>query len=286
MIDTSKSLLVFGGPYSNVRAVAALRVEAERRRIAATNVICTGDVVAYCAEPEETVAAIRDWGCAVVAGNCETQLADDAADCGCGFEDGTVCNVLAKDWYSYARQRVSAGSCAWMATLPQSITVEVGGLGVHVLHGGTMANNRFVFGSDTAAIDEELARADADIVVGGHAGLPFVVKRPGGVWFNPGVIGMPANDGTFEVWYGLVEPGRDGVTLSTHRLRYNHGGAAAAMRRAGYADPYAAALETGLWPSLDVLPPAERAATGRALPALSITVSARCRRGPASAVPD
>ena len=29
------------------------------------------DVVAYCAEPVETVALIRDWGCAVVMGNCE-----------------------------------------------------------------------------------------------------------------------------------------------------------------------------------------------------------------------
>lgn len=271
-IDASRPLMVFGGPYSNVRALAALRAEAERRGIAAANTICTGDVVAYCAEPEETVDAIRDWGCLVVSGNCETQLAGDAADCGCGFEDGTACNVLAKDWYSYARTRVSAPSRAWMASLPPNVDFDCAGLRVHVLHGGARANNRFVFASDTAAIDEELDLARADVVVAGHAGLPFIAQRPGGVWFNPGVIGMPANDGTVDVWYGQIERAGRGVRLSTHRLVYDHHGAASAMRRAAYADPYADALESGLWPSLDVLPPAERAATAKRLAPLALSL--------------
>ena len=39
------------------------------------------------------------------------------------------------------------------------------------------------------------------------------------------------------------------------------------MRAAGLPAGYADALETGLWPSLDVLPPAERAAAGRPIEA-------------------
>ena len=39
------------------------------------------------------------------------------------------------------------------------------------------------------------------------------------------------------------------------------------MRAAGLPVGYADALETGLWPSLDVLPPAERAAAGRPIEA-------------------
>jgi hypothetical protein len=35
------------------------------------------------------------------------------------------------------------------------------------------------------------------------------------------------------------------------------------MRRWAHANGYARTLVTGLWPSLDVLPAAERAATGR-----------------------
>ena len=49
-------ILVFGGPYSNLRATQAMRARAEELGIPPSSTICTGDVVAYCAEPEETTA--------------------------------------------------------------------------------------------------------------------------------------------------------------------------------------------------------------------------------------
>src|SRR5262245_5861525 len=103
-------MLVFGGPYSNLRALLAMRMRASELNIPARCCICTGDVVAYCVEPEETITAIRDWGCHVVAGNCEERLAAGAADCGCGFQEGTECDRLAKGWYEFANSRVSAES--------------------------------------------------------------------------------------------------------------------------------------------------------------------------------
>lgn len=258
-------LLVFGGPYSNLRAFTALRARADELGIPASQCICTGDVVAYCAEPEETTAAIRAWGCHVVAGNCEEQLAAGAADCACGFEEGSECERLAKGWYPYANARISPASRAWMADLPKTLIVDVGGWRLRVIHGGVGRINRFVFASEREAIAEELAQVDADIVIAGHAGVPFVEKVGGAVWFNPGVIGMPANDGTSDVWYGLIHVEDGELVLSTHRLEYDHIAAAAAMRRSGHADGYARTLITGLWPSLDVFPPAERAATGQKL---------------------
>src|SRR5215831_10236951 len=62
-------LLVFGGPYSNLNAVRALRARAGALGIRPDQCICTGDVIAYCAEPEETAIAIREWECKVVSGN-------------------------------------------------------------------------------------------------------------------------------------------------------------------------------------------------------------------------
>jgi len=258
-------LLVFGGPYSNLRATEAMRARAEALGIPPASVICTGDVVAYCAEPEETARAVRDWGCRVIAGNCEEQLAAGAADCACGFEEGSECDRLAKGWYPFAAARISAGMRAWMAGLPRTLAFDVAGLRVRVVHGGVAGISRFLFASERAALAEEVALSGADIVVAGHAGLPFIERVGRRVWFNPGVIGMPANDGTADGWYGLVAVEAGRLVLSTHRLAYDHIAAAAAVRRAGHADGYARTLVTGLWPSLDVLPPAERAATGRRL---------------------
>lgn len=268
--DGDGPLLVFGGPYSNLRATEALIAEAGRLDIPPHRVICTGDVVAYCAEPDETARAVARWGCHVIQGNCEQQLAVGADDCFCNFEAGSACDLLARGWYPFASARVSPETRTWMAGLPETLELTLAGVTFRVVHGGVAQVNRWVFASDDAVLAEECAAASTDVVIAGHAGIPFLARAPGAsgracTWFNPGVVGMPANDGTPDVWYGLLTPGAGGVALSTHRLTYDHAGAAAAMRRLGLADGYAGTLVTGLWPSLDVLPSAERAATGKRL---------------------
>jgi predicted phosphodiesterase len=280
-LDLQTPLLVFGGPYSNLRALAALRARADELSIPPSQTICTGDVVAYCAEPEETTRAVRDWGCHVIAGNCEEQLAEASDNCACGFEEGTECAQLAKGWYPFANARTSPESRGWMADLPKTISFTVCGVGFRVIHGGVDVINRFVFASQRDVIAEELARADSDVVIAGHAGVPFIERAGRGIWFNPGVIGMPANDGTPDVWYGLVRIQGDRVVLSTHRLAYDHHGAAAAMRRCGHANGYARTLVTGLWPSLDVFPSTERAATGQRIRSRTLRVPAVARMAPA-----
>src|SRR5262249_54360320 len=154
------------------------------------------------------------------------QLAAAAEDCACGFERGSECERLAKGWYPFANARISAETRAWMGALPTSISVLVGGFRLRVVHGGVQSINRFVFGSERAAIAEELQLADADCVVAGHAGIPFVAKAGRRAWFNPGVIGMPANDGTADTWYGLIGLEGASLLLSTRRLRYDHHAAA------------------------------------------------------------
>ncbi|MFZ4806712.1 MAG: metallophosphoesterase family protein [Hyphomicrobiaceae bacterium] len=275
-LDPSRPLLVMGGPYSNLRATEALRRLAGERDIPPSHVVCTGDVVAYCAEPVETAALVRDWGCHTIGGNCEEQLAAGAADCGCNFAEGSACDRLAKGWYPFANALLPTDLRTWMAGLPATLVLRYGGLTFRVVHGGVDETARWVFASETEKLAEETARAGTDVVLAGHCGVPFLARAGGKTWFNSGALGMPANDGTPDVRYGLVTASPDGaIRLSTHRLAYDHQGAAAAMRRSGHANPYARALVTGLWPSLDVLPPAERAATGQRLRERSLVLRPR-----------
>jgi len=273
-LDATKPLLVFGGPYSNLEATRALRSRADTLGIPAGNAICTGDIVAYCAAPEETSRLIADWGCRVIQGNCEQQLAVAAEDCACNFEDGTECAALAEGWYPYANARMSDEMRAWMAGLPETLRFTYGGRSFRVVHGGTDVVNRWVFQSERNVLAEEVALSGADITLAGHSGLPYIARVGKRVWFNPGVIGMPANDGTADVWYGLIRSIDGGVLLSTHRLAYDYHAAAAAMRRSGHANGYARTLITGLWPSLDILPPAERQATGSRIRPRSMRLAA------------
>jgi predicted phosphodiesterase len=250
-------LLVFGGPYGNLEATEALLAEARRRAIAPSQIVCTGDVVAYCADPQPVIDLVRDSGIRVVMGNCEESLAAQAADCGCGFAEDSACAVLSGQWYPYADQRIDAASRAWMGGLPRRLDLALDGRRLAVVHGGVGEINRFLFASDTAALETALAACGAHGVIAGHCGLPFTRVIGGQLWHNAGVVGMPANDGTPRVWFSLLTPRPDGIRVEHHALGYDHVTAARKMRQAGLPQGYAAALETGLWPSCDVLTPAE-----------------------------
>lgn len=265
-------ILCFGGPYSNLQATQAMRRKAKLLGIPAHRVICTGDVVAYCANPNETCAELRDWGCHIIQGNCEEQLVARADDCGCGFTEGAACDLLSQKWYAFANNNLHSDHRAWMAVLPHRITFDIGGRSARVIHGGAAEISKFIFPS-TPVADKiaEFDTAKTDILIAGHSGIPFAQRFGERVWFNPGVIGMPANDGTPDGWYGLIEQDDDdGLIFTTQRLNYDAQAAADTLRAAGSADPYAQALVSGLWPSLDILPAPERSATGKALEELRV----------------
>ena len=260
-------LLCFGGPYSNLEATRAMRAEATRLGIAADRVICTGDIVAYCANPYETATEIRDWGCHVIKGNCEEQLARRANDCGCGFDDGSSCDLLSRAWYGYADAIITDDLRSWMQGLPETLVFELAGRTIRIIHGGVSQTNRFIFPS-TPAVEKsaELGAANADVVIAGHSGIPFIEPIGQRIWFNPGVIGIPANDGTPDGWFGLITPEANArLCFALKRLPYDASGAATALNASGYAPPYAEALISGRWPAGDVLPSEEATATGHPL---------------------
>lgn len=267
-----RPLMIFGGPYSNLPATTAIIRRASELGIEPNRVICTGDVVAYCAEPEETARILAEWKCHVIQGNCEQQIAEGAEDCGCNFEEGSACDLLSKGWYPFAVARISDDMRTWMRSLPQTLRFRFGGLSFRVVHGGVTDVSKWVFASQSEIVHQECEASTADITIAGHCGLPFIAQSGARIWFNAGVIGMPANDGTTDVWYGLIEKVDAGVKLSTHRLNVDFRHEAASMRKFGHANGYARTLMTGLWPSLDVLPASEREATGKRIAAVELIV--------------
>lgn len=250
-------VLAFGGPYSNLQATQALIAEAGRRGLSPGNVICTGDVVAYGADAREAAQVIRAFGGPVVAGNMELQLGAGAEDCGCGFEDGTACNLMAGAWFAHASGQMTPELRSWMACCPEIITFTHEGRRVAVIHGGVTDVARFLWPcSDEADFEHEWRAAETrvgpiDLVVSGHSGVPFIHAFSFGTWVNAGVIGMPAHDGDPRTFFATLAA--DGPAL--HRLSYDHDAASDAMERAGLRQGYHRALVTGYWPSEDVLPP-------------------------------
>lgn len=255
-------VVLFGGPYGNVQATHAVLDWARTAGVAPDNLICTGDVVAYCGAPAACVAAVRASGCAVIAGNCEVQLAQNADDCGCGFEEGTTCDRLSIEWYAFARTQLDADARDWMTNLPDVITFTHHRKRYGVIHGGARDVAEFIWQTDDDAtfIREwdalEGVVGPVDAVVCGHSGVPFIRETPRGVWLNAGVIGMPPHDGGQDTRFAVLRNGQIGI----ERLQYDVSGAVNDMAAAGLGSDYRDALRSGYWPSEDILPLALRMA--------------------------
>jgi predicted phosphodiesterase len=259
------AVLLCGGAVSNLEALQGLERQARRHGIAPDHIIHTGDVIAYCADAAKAAAFVAERGWRAIKGNVEAQLAASSETCACGFAPGTTCDALTASWYAHADSQMTPDLRRWMADLPDQAEFGLGGRRFRIVHGSVATTNRFMFASmPESEFASELDGTTADAVIAGHTGLPFSRVLGDRLWHNPGSLGLPANDGTPRGWYSVLESAGDGVRLRHLSFRYDHDTAAAKMRAAGLPEGYAACLETGLWPLLDVLPEAEQASTGRA----------------------
>lgn len=249
-------MLLFGGVYSNSAALDALLAIAKQMGIVPENCICTGDVVAYCADAATSVDRIRAFGCPVLAGNCEVQLALDAKDCGCGFDAGSTCNILSRGWYAHALSEVTQAHKTWMGGLPDRIIFTRQGTRYAVIHGGATDISRFIWPvTKDAEIAVEIAAlmdqiGPVDHIIAGHSGIPMQRVIDGIRWTNTGAIGMPAHDGNAQTHYGAL----CGKEFTIKMLPYDMNVTIKAMIKAGLTQGYHETLKTGYWPSEDTLP--------------------------------
>lgn len=265
-----KPILVFGGPYSNLQALQALQTVAVESGIPPERILCTGDIVAYCGQPCEVVDAIREWGIHVLMGNCEESFATQADDCGCGFSEGSSCDLLSAQWFQFAKQALKPEHQHWFAQLPRTIRFTLAGKRVQLVHGSAQRINEFMFAStEEARFSLQFEHSDADMIIAGHSGIPFTKYLSDKLWLNAGAIGMPANDGQRQTWYSIVSPDRTqhSLRIAILPLEYDAKSAHETMLNAGLDNGYADALLNGLWPSMDVLPDVEKQQQGLPLQA-------------------
>jgi hypothetical protein len=143
------------------------------------------------------------------------------------------------------------------------LAFELGGKKVHVLHGSHDFISEFIF--ESTPWDKKQAYfdvLDVDIIIAGHTGIPYIQEQNGKVWINPGVLGMPANDGTSRVWFATLDVQNGEVNCQFHAYEYDAGEANQIMLENGLSYQYADTLLSGLWDNNDILPPFETSQQG------------------------
>lgn len=258
-IKIGQKAFIFGGAYGNLEATKAILEKADDLGFKRSEIIFTGDMAAYCANPAETSKLIREKVDHIIMGNCEEAIATGSDNCRCGFESGSTCSILSDKWYQFCLSKIDGEMAEWMGTLPRSLHVEISDKKFLVTHATQNSINEFIFPSN---LQNAGCTTHMDGTIVGHSGLPFLAEQERKLWINSGASGMPANDGTPRVWYATIISQSGRLEAQTHALKYDFISARNAMRNAGLNNGYADCLETGIWPSHDVLPKVEKDQTG------------------------
>ncbi|MCH2083845.1 MAG: metallophosphoesterase family protein [Saprospiraceae bacterium] len=260
----SGRILLFGGVYSNLQSLNKLMQIAALEGIPPENIICTGDIVGYCAQPEECLQKIKAWGIHSILGNVEIQLRDGEEDCGCNFDNGSRCDLFSRQWYPFAKANVSASSLEYLQLMPDHIQFKYAGKQCLVVHGHFHETAGYIFKSTSwEAKQKQFDDAAVEIILGGHSGLPFNDIKGSYLWLNAGVIGMPANDGTTRVWYMILDDKDGKLDFKHFSYEYDFAKANQLMKANHLPPQYAKTLRTGLWDNCEILPDVETAQQGK-----------------------
>jgi predicted phosphodiesterase len=260
---TGSKLLLFGGVYSNLEALQKLKNWADSNGFGPDQIVCTGDIVGYCAQPQECVDLVKDWGIHCIAGNVEIQLRNGDEDCGCNFNEDSSCDLNSRNWYPFAKEHVNQSSLDWMSKLPLNLTLDFGGAKWGIVHGAQQETAKFIYPSspweDKSPSYENL---EVDHILAGHCGIPFIDENDNGFWINSGALGMPANDGTQRVWFCVISEEDGEFITEFHSIEYDFKSTQEKMRAEKLPIAYIETLETGLWDSTEVLDGEQAKKTG------------------------
>ena len=255
-----RKVAVFGGIYSNHRALGAAIADARAR--GAEALFCLGDLGAFGPDPDRVFPLLADAGVRTMRGNYDDSIARGLEDCQCGYTDPRD-NYFAALSYRYTFARTSPGHRAWLGTLPAELRFRLGDLRVLCCHGSPRQMNEFLWESTTPThFLAKLARDhDCDVILGTHTGIHWSRRLGERSWYvNAGALGRPANDGRTEVWYALLEAKPAGLDVAFVPIAYDHEALADEMRDERLPEEFIETIRTGWWTTcLEVLPAKERA---------------------------
>jgi predicted phosphodiesterase len=259
-------VLIFGGVYSNYQALVALKQIAKDLEINPSHIFCNGDIVGYCSQPSECLDFVQEWGIHAIQGNVEESLLSGIDDCGCNFAIGGRCDLLSKQWFPYAASEITTSNFSYLSKLPKHISFEYMGKKVLITHGSPDDISQFIFKSTPWETKLNiLNEAESDVVLAGHCGLPFVDLNKENYWINPGVIGMPANDGETNGWFLILDDFLPSLSYKFHRLNYNCEETNKLMLEKGLPEAYAKTIVTGIWDNCEILPQYESELQGETI---------------------
>jgi len=199
---------------------------------------CGGDLVGYGPHPNEVCALVEDRGIPTIYGNYDHAIARDAHDCGCAYVTQHD-RDLGQESVEWTLVNTDRASKDFMRDLPFDLRFEVGGVGVHLVHGSPRKVNEYLFEDKPARLYERLAAAETDpVLVFGHTHKPWVHDHAGVRFVNCGSVGKP-KDGDPRGAFAVLSANANQVEVTIERVAYDAEAVARAVAAAGLPQEFA-----------------------------------------------
>jgi len=230
----------------------ALEAVAAHARGAYDSIVCCGDLVGYCADPDPVIEWVRDHVGVVVRGNHDKVCA--------GLEDLDWFNPVARAAAEWTGHTLTPANLEYLRNLPKGPAIVDS---FQVLHGSPLDEDEYLL--SVFEVTQIQSYLEKQVSFFGHTHLQggFVcrwagVRRLGSPWLteettleldpeawyliNPGSVGQP-RDGDPRAAYVLYDP--EARVVEFRRVQYDVAEAQRKIRAAGLPEVLALRLETG-----------------------------------------
>jgi putative phosphoesterase len=203
-------LALFGDIHGNLAAFSAVLKAIDSLGI--EDALCAGDIVMRGLEPEQCVAMLRERGWPSIRGNTDVKVTAEPPR----PEDHPASSR--KGSRSWTIRQLSSPSMAYLRSLPDRLTHEIGGHRVVVVHGDSDAGKTLIDHKTPDGVLAALAAdLEADCLVSAHTHVPFVRRVGRLLVVNPGSAGEGTSHDRRPAW-GWLEANDSGLKAHLERV--------------------------------------------------------------------
>jgi putative phosphoesterase len=224
--------------HGNCVALEAVLSDLARRQV--DGIVCLGDLAAGGPQPHEVIKRLGEMHCAAVRGNADRWLLE-------GLPPGTSeATQRLSDVVRWTRRLLSPDDRAYLAALPTTLRIPVGGWSLLCFHGSPRSDVDVLL-AETPAAELDLLLAGtiaANVFTCGHTHLQVFRFHRHRMLLNPGSVGLPLGSlaptkggASLPAWaeYALLEVDGGEIEVAFRRVPVDLDALAAATRRMSQA---------------------------------------------------
>lgn len=226
--------------HSNINALETVLKDIEGRK--ADLVVCTGDLVGYCAFPNEVVDLIKSKNILTIMGNYDEAVGNELMACGCDYPDPKDMENagISLNWTIDTTKEENK---KYLRELPKELIMQFENKEIRFVHGSPRSINEYLKENSQEA-DDVMDDFAEDILICGHTHKPYYKAYKDKLLINAGSAGKPKT-GNPNANYIILDITLHNTSVEIIEVPYDYERAAKAIEDNGLPREFVELIRTG-----------------------------------------